>query len=159
MLLIGTADICMSLPIQKLNLDVYNFTSLRDNFGKKLNLLPFDIGIPVDSLDFDQYYANLILSDNSYFMELMKIMYSLYSGNNVFITISRRDIYETLTESLTKFIQVRYGYCSQFLNELDDLNLNDESDFSINGLKNFDMDRERFFNLMSQYGYNLEGVI
>ena len=62
-------------------------------------------------------------------------------------------------ESITKLIQVRYGYCAQYLNEFDDLCLEDESEFSLSGLKTFDEDRERYIQLMNSYGLSLEGII
>lgn len=161
MLLIGTAETFSKLSLQMISNDIalYNFTSPRDNFGRKLQLLPPSINFPITSLEFDQWYANFILTNDIYFMELMNIMYSLYKGNNVYIAISKGDIYETLMESITKLIQVRYGYCAQYLNESDDLCLEDESEFSLSGLKTFDEDRERYIQLMNSYGLSLEGII
>lgn len=154
MLLIGTPDIFLKIMDRNLKLDLFNFTSLRENFGKELHLYPYNIpdnqiGF-IRSDEFDQWYANFILFNDMLFSEFMNVAYSLFSGSDVFIAVRRTDLYEILTESLTKLIQTRYGYCAQQLYEVDDLNINDESDFSYFGLKTFDQDLSRYLNLFDQ---------
>ena len=94
---------------------------------------------------FDIKYAEYILSIPRAFNELMKIMYSLYYANDVYLLVTKDGGYfDILTESLLKFIQQRYGYDSYILNEPNDIQYAEKGEFNIYGLFNFDADNKRY---------------
>jgi len=100
---------------------------------------------PINTREFDLIYANYIIGDDSVFMELMKIIYPLYEGQTVYVLVGNDECKYVITESLIKFIQQRYGYNSYLINEEADLEyLTEESSFSIQGLYNLDVDKERY---------------
>ena len=136
MLLYGT--------IQGLNITddciVYNFSSLNENYPR-LNLYPpLDFGKKYD-YNFDLNYAQYILGNDNIFFDLMMIVYNLYQGRDVFLLVD--DDLEGLNESLLKFIQQRYGYNACRINNLDDLLYAESTDFSEEGLRNLDIDKDR----------------
>lgn len=158
MLVIGNYESFMGLPDKiKTTFNVYNFSSIKENFGKRLQLLPVT-QLNVYDKEFDQFYMDFILNNDLYFMTFMELVYDLYRGINIFIGISNGDIYESLAESLTKIFQCRYGYNAQFLHESSDFDENDDSEFSFMGIQIFDNDRERYIQLLNRYGID-NGVI
>lgn len=135
-------DICKDFIV--LDYTAYN-TGLQ-----KLNLYsPMICFCGTDNKDFDMIYANHIMNHDNDFISFMNIIYQLYSGHNICVLIQPEMM--NIVESLSKFIQQRYGYNSQFIEEYDDINFYDESEFSINGLYNFDIDRDRYLNLLNKY--------
>lgn len=140
MLLVG--DI-RCLPTHDEEIIVLNMSSLAEGF-QRVHLVPSVTTAYNNDKEFDIAYANYIFSNDYIFMEFMKIVYPLYAGRTVFLLVSRgEDTYDIVTESLCKLIQQRYGYNYQLINELDDIDYYDDSNFSINGLYNLDMDKER----------------
>lgn len=110
----------------------------------KLNLMP-PIGINPTSMEFDAQYVNLLLSDPNYFMQFMYIMTKLKEGYDVVLLIYNEDtVFNAITETLVKFIQQRYGYNYQFLNNENDLNPWDTSSFTTPGIIQFDQDYKRY---------------
>lgn len=159
MLIVGNYETYIQLPDNyKYKLAVYNFSSLKENFGKRLELLPVTQMNAYDKT-FDQFYMDFIMTNDIAFMSFMQIIYQLYCGLDVYIGISNGDIYESLAESLTKIIQCRYGYNAQFIHTIEDFDFNDDSEFSSIGIETFDSDRERYISLLKAYGYNTEGMI
>ena len=159
MLIIGNYVTLYNMPEnERSSFMVYNFSSLKDGIGKRLDLLPIT-KMNVYEKDFDQMYYHYIIDNDIVFITFMKMIYRLYSGFNVYIMISDGYIYEALAESLTKVIQVRYGYNAQFVHEIDDINFYDDSEFSSSGIKIFEQDRNRFLNLLNAYGMSMEGYM
>ena len=105
---------------------VYNMSSLLE-LGIRLNNLIPPIYNPDGSLmdfrderQFDQWYANYLMSNNAAFVDMMSIVYDLYNGINVLVLIGHDDYKDIITESFIKFIQQRYGYNSNLLNDYND---------------------------------------
>jgi hypothetical protein len=100
-----------------------------------------------DDKDFDINYANYILQSDKAFISLMNVIISLYSGNDVYVLIDH-DVYrDCITESILKFISERYGYNGCIIHEESDLETVVDGDFSIQGLFNLDVDKERYTKL------------
>ena len=89
------------------------------------------------------------------FMELMKIIYNLYLHNHVYILVYQSDTFDIVTESLMKLIQQRYGYNYQMINDISDIDYYDDSSFSVPGLYNYDIDQERYMQIMTNRGIPL----
>ena len=126
---------------------VYNISSLVEGY-QRINIMPpleiFQMCGNDEKL-FDIKYAEYILSVPQVFNELMKIMYSLYYGNDVYLLVTRDGgYYDILTESILKFIQQRYGYDAYILNDLEDIQYVEKGEFNIYGLYNFDIDNKRY---------------
>lgn len=140
MLLVGDIR-CLPDYIEKFT--ILNLSSLVEGF-QRVHLVP---SIPTqynNDKEFDIAYSNYIFSNDSVFIEFMKIIYPLYIGQDVFLLVSRNEnTYDLITESLCKLIQQRYGYNYQLLNNKEDINYYDDSNFSIYGLQTLDLDKER----------------
>lgn len=158
MLLIGNANIAIQLyQNSKLKDSIYiwNLSSLKE-FGMRLDLIP-TTNVDIYDPAFDQFFANYVFNNDRSFVAFMNIVYQLYEGYNVFITISENDVSETLAESITKLIQVRYGYTCQFVNCYEDIDFDDDSEFSAAGIYTFNNeDRNRYYNTMVKLGMNVE---
>lgn len=122
---------------------VLNLSSLAEGF-QRVHLVPSIPAAYNNDKEFDIAYANYIFSNDWLFMEFMKIVYPLYDGYDAFLLVSRNeDTYDIITESLCKLIQQRYGYNYQLLNNIDDIDYYDDSNFSFQGIQTFDQDKER----------------
>lgn len=145
MLIIGESKIIDI--VEPLNVRILNLSSLKEGY-EKLNLLPLQNIVYEDEKQFDYDYGNFIMQNDHVFVELFKVIKELYEGKHVFIMVNKTDELETITESLTKFIQQRYGYNAIYVNDTEDLeNINDTTDFSLLGLYNLDIDKERYTEL------------
>ena len=134
----------------KYNLLILNLSSLIEGFPK-VHLVPSVTTQYNNDKEFDIAYANYIFSNDNVFMEFMKIVYPLYCGQDVFLLVSRSEnTHDIITESLCKLIQQRYGYNYQLLNNKDDIDYYDDSNFNIYGIQTFDMDKERMTYLAVQ---------
>lgn len=105
----------------------------------------------IDERDFDIKYANYLLNDDRAFIDMMNIAYNLYLGNDVFCFADIDEYKENYLESILKFFQGRYGFNGQILGEVEDYEYTEDSTFSINGLFNIDIDKERFTSLCQNY--------
>ena len=124
------------LVVLNLNANVQCYT--------RLNLMP-PLGMNTSSMEFDTQYVNLLLSDSNYFMQFMYIMNYLKNGCDVVLLIYNEDtVFNAITETLVKFIQQRYGYNYQFLNDVEDFNQWDQSSFTAPGIIQFDQDYLRY---------------
>ena len=157
MLLIGELQFIPEIPIHVLNLSSY-----KEGLDK-LDLLPPTNGVlPFrDEKEFDIAYANYIMSNDYTFMELMKVMMPLYIGQDVYIVVSRSQFFDMVTESLTKFIQVRYSYIAQEIYSLEDLEyLNYDAGFNtVQGIYNLDQDKIRYSNIIAPSLISSDGEI
>lgn len=157
MLLVGELEYIPDIPLHILNLSSYK------EGIEKLNLLPPTNGtLPFkDEKEFDIAYANYIMANDFTFMELMKIIIPIYEGKDVYIVVSRSPYFDMITESLTKFIQVRYSIISQYVYDFNDLEFIDMdlSFANIQGLYNLDVDKERFSRLIAPTLIQKDGEI
>lgn len=119
---------------------IFNLSSLIEGYPVWDILPPYEV--VTNQREFDIMYADYLLGPK--FKDFMNVIMSLYYGINVHILVSRGDYFEALTESVSKLIQQRYGYISSTIEEPDDMNYAVEGEFSINGLYNLDMDKEKF---------------
>ncbi len=112
----------------------FNFSSMVSGLDS-LQLLPPPGTSFIYSETFDLEYGNYILNNNFAFTEMMKVVTTLYNGTNVFLAIRENgSIDEALVESFAKLIQLKYGYNYQMLHSYEDINYDDDSDFSVFGL-------------------------
>jgi hypothetical protein len=145
MLLVG--DI-RCLPDHKDKFVILNLSSLVEGY-ERVHLVPSISARYNDDKQFDIDYANYIFSNDFAFTEFMKIVYQLYMGLDVFLLVSRNEnTHDIITESLCKLIQQRYGYNYQLLNNKDDIDYYDDSNFNIYGIQTFDIDKERYIHLL-----------
>jgi hypothetical protein len=91
-------------------------------------------------------YSNYLMMNEDIFFEFFqKVLYPLYNGYNVYLITTRNIFYDRIIESLIKFIQQRYGYLGYILGSPDDIEyINPDNGFSINGLYNLDIDKNKF---------------
>lgn len=122
---------------------IINMSSATIGFTLFDRLMPL-VTIDPESKDFDLMYMNYLLSDEIAFSQLMMIIYNLYIGVDALIMIGETDIKYMVAESLLKFIQQRYGYNGYIINEASDVEFLNEGSFTIQGLYNLDIDKERY---------------
>lgn len=128
------------------NMLVFNFSGY-DMKCIKLDVYPPSTMNFLDDKEYDMNYANYILNNDNIFCNLFDIIYLLYEGVNIYILITRTPNVDIINESLLKFIQQRYGYNYQLINDNYDINEYDDSNFSLSGLANFDNDRKRYISI------------
>lgn len=123
------------------------------------NLTPSSSCVTVSSMQlnderqFDIAYANYLMTNEAAFVDIMKIMYNLYQGYDVFCISDVSDEYnELFVESVLKFIQQRYGFNGQILGSPEDFMYTSDSTFTIQGLYYLDLDKERFVAVCQNYG-------
>ena len=137
---------------------IFNLSSLAEGY-ERVHLVPSITASYNDDKQFDIDYANYIFSNDFPFMEFMKIVYQLYHGLDVFLLVSRNEnTYDIITESLCKLIQQRYGYNYQLINNKDDIDYYDDSNFNIYGIQTFDIDKERYTYLMVKHNPQLLNI-
>ncbi|MCK9198843.1 MAG: hypothetical protein M0P49_04500 [Bacilli bacterium] len=124
------------------HIKIYNVSSLLEGYIK-LNILPYTVRYS-DEKEFDLAYALYILEHDNVFFDMMRIIYNLYIGNDVYLLITVDQFSEIVTESLLKFIQQRYGYIGNRINDPEDLGTLVPGDFTLLGVFNLDQDKERF---------------
>lgn len=143
------------LNLNDINTDdfrIFNLLSIAEVGTKLYNLIPpfTYTDYSDDNIRFDIDYYNYIISNNLAFVDLMQIMYNEYDrgiDNYSVVLIDNDDIRDSLRDSLIKLIQQRYGINSFIINELDDWNYIESSqatNFDINGIYQFDQDKERY---------------
>lgn len=131
---------------------IYNLSSYFD--APQLNfLLPSPEYIPENQLtgdcdtpEFDYNYHNYILNNPEAFNQFMNIIIPVNQSPEVLvqILIKYSPYRDAITESLAKLIQQRYGYNTNFVNDLEDFLYVEESTFNIPGLFAFDQDLQRW---------------
>lgn len=105
---------------------------------------------------FDTTYHSMILSNEFSFFEFMKIIIPLERGFNVALYIyDEPTVMNSVTESLLKLIQLRYGYNYQWIQEVDDFNPYDNSDFTVNGVYCLDLDIDRYNEIAMKNNINI----
>lgn len=145
------------------NVVKYNMSSLHAGLPTLFNLVPTFAEMAntplyeFDNPTFDMAYHKFILDNDASFNEFMSIMIpaNLNPDCLVQVLIKQSDFRDTITESLLKLIQQRYGYNCYIINEVEDFVYAEESDFSIPGLFLFEQDRGRWLMMNSSAGdYN-----
>lgn len=133
------------IPYYMENLLVFNLSSIKEGYTP-LCILPVLKGMDYNSLEFDYYWAEYIFANDNIFFEFFdKIIYQLYSGNNVYILVDRSPFFDAISESLLKLVQQRYGYHGAVVNTPDDIYyMNPDEGFNILGINNLDADKERW---------------
>jgi hypothetical protein len=139
MICLGDARVISILPS---GFKIYNFMSTMEGL-EKIELLPPPVQV-ASEYDYDMYYANWLMNDPIGFRNLMKIMYEQYSGWSIFLAVNL-DLVGNSAESFMKFVQQRYGINCYIINDQDDLMyaIDSGTQFSMEGLANFDIDKER----------------
>lgn len=131
------------------NAHVYNFTSLYQGFPNRINLIPPNNLGAINEYDFDVRYMQWILNVDNNFIEFMKIIMDLYTGNDIFIAIDGDDWSYVLVESLLKLIQERYGVIAVKVDSPDDLAYAKDYSFDRGyGIMNLDADKQRLTYLL-----------
>lgn len=111
--------------------------------------------------DFDSFYNEYLIQNDLAFMDLMKIMYSLYENLNVIVYYyDNFDQVECITQ-LQRFLESRYGIVPNYaFNEVDvDDHIIIDTEFSVNGLYNIDADKIRYIEMLNGVGTNMRQVI
>lgn len=132
----------------------FNLSSTLEEGDRLFKLIPpFTVNEYNDEKEFDINYANYILNNDAAFVDMMKIVYLQYEHNNdavMYVLVDFDDIRDTITESLIKLIQQRYGINSSIVKEYEDFDTLEDSDFDINGIFNLDQDKERYVLLVNK---------
>ena len=128
---------------------ILNFCSLNEQYPRLHLLPPMDFRMmPVANpeaaeYEFDMRYANWLLQDENAFIDLMKIVFSLYQGYDIFLLVSDDITLEAYTQSLLKFIQQRYGYNGFYITCIEDLFNAEDQVISGIGAVNLHDDKEK----------------
>lgn len=136
---------------------VFNLTGYKEGFVP-LRILPTDNSIYYlegDDRVSDIALLNYIYTNDAIFFEFFsKIIYPFYSGLDIYIIVYDNGMFDEITDSVYKIIQQRYGYNPIILNNYTDLDYADQdSSMNINGIYNFDIDKQRYISLgVSQMG-------
>jgi hypothetical protein len=129
------------------NTIVLNLSSYKEGFYRLKGLNPlnyYSIGIS-SNYEFDLWYANFIITNKDAYKEFIDIMRYLYNGVDVCIlTDYRLDFSNLLVESLSKFISERYGYISNIIKDIDDINYIKDGEFTISGLLLLDKEFDQY---------------
>ena len=159
MLIFGRFDNCPSVQTMdelgkaKEGFAVLNMSSLFQSCHQLVGLLPKGIGQPSDE-DFDMKYFDYIMNNRYSFIDMMSIMMELYQGKNVYVLIGDSELFYDLAISLSEIIKQRYGYVSVFIESAEDwdwvVRNQYNTDFSVIGLHNFDIDRSNYISLLQQ---------
>lgn len=141
-------------PDKKEKYIVYNLNSLYEGPFKLASLMPINFAINtnnIDSREFDRNYAVYLQQNDQAFLDLMKILYPLYEGDNVLILVNMQiEINEVIVESLIKYLQQMYGISSNYAEEFEDLENIPECAFSVQGLEKLDYDRARYVKTLER---------
>jgi len=122
---------------------IYNLSSYIEGF-ERVNILP-PFGLDRYSREFDLAYEEYIRTNDSVFMEFMKIIMSLYNGYNVIILVDMNSpIFTSVTESLIILFEQKYDLIPNIVQELEDWDSVEEYSFSERGINNLLIEKERY---------------
>lgn len=136
---------------------IFNFNSNSDVYTK-LDLMPDPTKISYSSPTFDSDYISMILNNEYYFTQFMKIVVLLKNGLDVFFLIYNEDsIFNPVLEVLLKLIQQRYGYnynIADSWQEVYDLVFTTPWEkvpmFTTPGIMTYDIDFVRYQNILAK---------
>ena len=106
--------------------------------------------------EYDKVYADILYNNDHNFVQMFEIVQLLAAGSNIFVCISDYYTCGFINEAFAKFIQQRYGYNYQMINDKDDINYYDDSSFTATGLYNYDMDKERYMAILINEGHIIQ---
>lgn len=136
------------------NMVIFNFSSYKEGFNRLTGLNPlnyYPIGIST-TYEFDLWYANFIINNSDSYKEFIDIMRYLYNGVDVCILVDLNlEFSNLLIESLSKFISERYGYVSNIIKDIDDVNYLKNGEFTVSGLLLLDKEFDKY---IYTYGSN-----
>ena len=150
MLVFGTLDILQQME-NKSKFRIYNMGCPVEMGINVMHLIPSLRTI--NEKDFDIQYANMLIGNNNLFITYMQIIFDIYLGNDVFVLVfnGSGDYTDLVLESLIKFIQQRYGIISNSISSIEDVNTLVESEFTVAGLYNLDIDKHRYTILTTDF--------
>lgn len=152
MLVVTEPKIIYELNRQSLmqkNAVIYNLNANVTNF-EQLYLMPPQ-GMLISSPEFDNAYIGLILSDDNYFVQFMRIIIPLFYGSDVYLlAYNEETVFNPITETILKLIQQRYGYNYQEVHFIYDIDFYIQSSFTTPGALQFDEDQARYESIMSR---------
>lgn len=132
---------------------IYNFYSV-NMMGERLHLQPSTTLMRIlnstnygeeNTIEFDKAYAYQLMTDNDCFMQLMELLYKTTISDTVIILCDYDNyVVAPIIDSLTKFIQERYGLISYFISSIEDIDDLSFSEFSNIGFLNYQSDIERY---------------
>lgn len=146
MLVLGPHQLVPYFVEENPNTKIYNLTSLVEGY-EKINILPPINGVYLDEILFDKYFHDFIFNNEPVFIEFgTKILYNLFSCINVYIIVDPNEIniFGTISETLLKIVQCRYGYHGAIVNTINDIAyLNKDEMFNVSSINIVDMDIDR----------------
>ena len=104
----------------------------------------------VYSVEFDMQFATGLQIENQMFNCLMNIMIPDHNGECVIIMVDRDKYRDAVMESLIKYIQQFYGKRCWIVEDIDDIENIEDSNYSPNGITAIDKDIEKFEELRSK---------
>ena len=113
---------------------------------------------------FDMNYASQLFNDDNSFIDLMILLFAVNGGNinysneeqvlkggDVIVLTNYSNVFmQVILDSLMKYIQQRYGIQSYIINDINDYDSLEYSEFSDIGMCNFISDTARFLYLTSK---------
>lgn len=126
---------------------VYNFTSMYSGYETLVLAYVNDLADPgrpintfIDNIEFDLKYSDKMINNPRYFIDMMRIIVPAYQGINTILLVHRDPYRDSLMEALIKFFSVRYGYRSYIVDDVEDLDVINEPNFTPYGLIQLDAD-------------------
>lgn len=146
-----------TLPKELTNGKIYNLSSPLEGF-ERINIIPHDLMLTEENqYQFDMLYAQAIIQYGM--VEMMKIILPVYNGEDVYLIVYHDNGYfDAITESVVKFIQNRYGIIPVYINDMIDYDFTPTQynmSLSVNGLFNFDQDKEIYVKEYVREMYNM----
>lgn len=147
------------------DIKVFNLCSFNESIQRVDIIPPLDLLKNSNVENIDLILSNYIFNNDSIFYEFMvKVILPLYSQEIVILLGNiEYDFYDICIESLLKLIQTRYGISGVIINDISDIDMVSEnllfgrdSEFTIQGLMNLDMDKERYSNIFSTIFNNMD---
>lgn len=138
-------------------LDTTGFYRDDDRIGQVENLFPAFVDSAI--LDFDKWYWDYLLVYDFPFVNLMKIVYPLYEGKSVAVYYDPvAGIYNDYMESLLKFLTLRYDLLGNRIQSPVDYETAVDCEFSVKGLYNLDLDKDRLVALQMSGAFRWSNV-
>lgn len=153
------------ISIRKEDHVVYNLNSYNTEYETlNLSFIDNNLWIPDNNgfIDYYHIYYKYIIDNDYMFLDLMKIVYSLYENKDVYLLVTdeSNEFNTMITDLLKDIILERYGYRSAIAHTAEDIyNIQRNNDifyFSTYGLDNLALDKNRYAYLISK-GYILNG--
>lgn len=130
------------------DIDIYNINSPLP-YGVNIScIIPLETpyGLYPESYEYDMFYAEYLATNGVAFGALMNIMYSDYIGKTVLVLIDTSSWSRMYIDVLMKYINDRYGVIVNIIQDPDDIIVYRDTEFSIMGRKQFEIDKECFVN-------------